>query len=211
MKKHLYLAIILFGAMLTITMPVLAQTVHGVTGLIKAPTASVLKEGELTASFNSFKGERYAAVGLGVFPGVEVGLSSHLASHLDLIGSLKVNLIPEDLYPAIAVGLQTSHHKTDYYIVGSKQLGAVGLRGHFGFGTGSFRNGFGGISSVLNPVAISNTSSQFIVPLTTFMIEYDGQGLNSGLSFKFGQDLAAKVFVTELQEFGFNLKYSVMF
>lgn len=207
----LYLGIILIGFLLVFNSQVQANTVEGITGLINTPTASVMPDGQLSANFHSFRGERFAAIGLGVFPGVEVGLSSHLASHTELVGSLKVNLITEDDWPAIAVGLQSSHDGTDYYIVGSKQLGTVGLRGHFGIGTGKFRGGFGGISSVLNPVAISNTSSNFVVPLTTFMIEYDGYGLNSGLSFKFGQDLAAKVYVTDLQNFGFSFKYSVMF
>lgn len=209
--SSLYLSFVAICILMLLTFPVQAHTINGATGLINTPTASVLGDGELVANFSSFKGHYFAAVGLGVFPGVEVGLSSQLSSENQLSGTLKVNLLPEDKLPAVAVGLQTRSGGADYYIVASKQLGTVGLRGHFGLGTGIFRKGFGGISSVLNPVSISNSNNRFTIPLATFIIEYDGSGLNTGLSLKFSPDLSAKVYVTELSHIGFGFKYGVKF
>lgn len=189
-----------------------ACAITNATGLLKISTASTLEEGELVSSYNHFNGRSYASLGLGVLHGVEVTITSRVFSKSpDLIGNLKVLLLDEDRWPAVAVGLTASNNNANYYIVGSRQIGLPGLRGHFGLGTGRYSKGFAGISSVLNPVTVSSRAKGYALPLTTAVLEYDGRGLNTGVIMRFRPDLEGKLYVSDLQYFGLALRYTTFF
>lgn len=91
------------------------------------------------------------------------------------------------------------------------QIGAPGIRGHIGFGSGQFSRGFAGISSVLNPVTVISSDRKFSMPVTTVIVETDGWRINTGLSLKFNQELSAKVMVSGFKDFGFGVSYSYRF
>jgi len=190
----------------------LAHNAYGVTGLINIPTASVLSSGSMSIGYSAFRGGHYASVILGAFPNVEVGLASDLSSkNPSFLGSAKVKILNEADYPAVAVGLTADGNHVNYYLVCSMQVGFPGVRGHIGFGTGRYKSGFAGISSVLNPVSISTSNKRFTLPVTTVLIEYDGSGLNTGLSFKFNQKLESKIIVSDFNQIGFAVNYSHTF
>ncbi len=189
-----------------------AHPISSATGLLQIPSAQVLDESELSVSYNHSNRKGYASLGLGVFPGVEVGMTSQVSSNnSNIVGSLKVKLMEEDILPAISVGLMSRNSKTDYYVVGSKQLGVAGLRGHFGLGTGSYSRGFAGVSSVLNPVSVASSGNHIAIPLTTLVIEYDGAALNTGVIMRFNQHVQVRAYVSDLQSLGFGLRYTMKF
>jgi len=189
-----------------------AHNVFGSTGLINIPTASVAPNGSLSTAFHLFNGTNHVSVVLGAFPNVEVGLVSRLGGSEALFsGTAKVQLLQEGEYPAVAVGLVTDSDRTSFYIVGSMQIGAPGIRGHIGFGSGQFSRGFAGISSVLNPVTVISSNRKLSMPVTTVIVETDGWRINTGLSLKFSQELSAKVMVSGFKHFGFGVNFSHRF
>ena len=98
------------------------------------------------------------------------------STNLGLVGNIKVKLLEETIdYPALALGLRVDGGKASYYVVGSMQIRMPGVRGHAGIGTGVYSRPFVGISSVLNPVAITSADKQFSMPLTTLTMEFDGR------------------------------------
>lgn len=189
-----------------------AHNVFGSTGLINIPTASVAPSGSFSAAYHLFGGGSHLSMILGAFPNVEVGLVSRFGEPgAGFFGSVKVQLLQEGDYPGVAVGLTTNGDTASYYIVGSMQIGAPGIRGHIGFGSGQFSRGFAGISSVLNPVTVISSDRKFSMPVTTVIVETDGWRINTGLSLKFNQELSAKVMVSGFKDFGFGVSYSYRF
>ncbi len=201
--------VLMIGASSTVG---LAHNVYGTTGLLNIPTASVLPSGSFSLAYNYFRGDNHASVILGAFPGVEVGLATRIVdADPRFAGNVKVQLLSEGEYPAIAVGLNTDLNQANFYLVGSMQIGVPGVRGHLGFGSGRYKSGFAGISSVLNPVSISTDSSKLTMPLTTFMLEFDGRGLNTGVIMKFANSLETKFLLTDFQRIGFGVSFSTHF
>lgn len=189
-----------------------AHNVSGSTGLINIPTAAVKPSGSVSAAYQSLRGTGNFSVILGAFPGVEVGMGAHFKNNAQTFsGSVKVQILQEQDYPAVAVGLTTDGSQASFYLVGSMQLGIPGVRGHFGFGSGRFQRGFAGISSVLNPVSVVSSDRSFTVPVTTFIVEYDGRGLNTGVSLKFNQKLDAKLILSDFESLGLGISYSHRF
>lgn len=184
-----------------------ASSVDGATGLINIPTASTMTASTASLSYHSFKGGNYASVIVGVAPGVEAGLSARFGDKTNLFGSLKVNLVKELDYPAVSVGLRAGNDQLNYYAVASMQLGAPGVRGHAGIGTGRYSSGFAGLSIVLNPVSVSTTNRKITVPLTTAIFEYDGSGLNAGVLLKFNNSLNGKIYLSDFSSLGFGVNY----
>lgn len=189
-----------------------AHNVSGSTGLINIPSASVAPSGSISAAYHLFNGTSHISMVLGAFPGVEVGIASRLDdSQNPLSGNVKVQLLKEAEYPAIAAGLAAGQDNVSYYVVGSMQIGIPGVRGHIGWGSGQFSRGFAGISSVLNPVTIISSEWRIPMPVTTVIVETDGWRINAGLSMKFNQQLSAKVMVSGFKHFGFGVSYSHSF
>ncbi|HHT36021.1 MAG: YjbH domain-containing protein [Candidatus Wallacebacter cryptica] len=189
-----------------------AHNIYGSTGLINIPTASIMPSGSVGAAFHQLRGGGHFSVVLGAFPGVEVGLASHFKQHSQTFsGSVKVQILQEQDYPAVAVGLTTDGSQASYYLVGSMQLGIPGVRGHLGFGSGRYSRGFAGISSVLNPVSIVSSDRKFTVPVTSLLVELDGTGLNAGVSLKFNQTLDARLMLMNFDSLGLGISYSHRF
>lgn len=215
MQKRKFVGILVIVALVLFVQPFVQPalaSINGSTGLINIPTAGTLAESNLIVSYHHFKGSGTIALTMGVFNGVEVGVSSRLRTGEPLNGNLKVKLLQEtSTVPAFAVGLETYMGTPMYYGVLSKQIGAAGVRGHIGIGTGKYRHGVLGISAVLNPVTISSVNKSLKVPVTTLIAEYDGSGLNTGLSFRFNSDFSGKVFVSKMKDFGFGLSYTARF
>lgn len=207
-KLWIMLIAILFGITMVGTGPIGAQTIHGTTGLVNIPSASVAPSGSISAGYYWFNENHHLSTSLGAFPGVEVGLGAKLAnSNATFSGDIKVQLLEEADYPAVAVGLHAKGSKVSYYIVGSMQLGAPGVRGHAGFGTGKNNNWFFGISTVLNPVSVAPAGSRLHIPVTTLSVEFDGSDLNAGLLFKFNQNLSGKFMLTNLSRWGLGVSF----
>ena len=64
---------------------------------------------------------------------------------------------------------------------------------------------------MLNPVSIVSSDRSFTVPVTTFIVEYDGRGLNTGVSLKFNQKLDAKLILSDFESLGLGISYSHRF
>lgn len=190
----------------------LAHTIYGTTGLINIPSASVAPSGSISFGYDWFKGRSNVSVNLGAFPGVEAGLASQFTNNGNhFSGNVKVNLLEEGDHPAVSVGLRAASERLDFYLVSSMQIGAPGVRAHLGFGSGRYNSGFAGISAVLNPVSVSSGSSQVAVPVTTMIIEYDGNGLNTGVKMRFDQKLEGRVVISDFKSLGLGINYNHRF
>jgi hypothetical protein len=62
-----------------------------------------------------------------------------------------------------------------------------------------------GVSFMLNPVKVSN------VPTTSLFLEYDGQGLNGGLTAQFSPELKANIGLSMGYGMSFGLSYKTAF
>ena len=123
-----------------------------------------------------------------------------------LYATVKAALMEEtsDL-PGFAIGGELSLDRQHLYAVASKQIGLPGLRAHLALGSGRFSRGMAGVSFMLNPVKTSN------VPTTSLFLEYDGRGLNGGLTAQFNPELKANVGLSFDYGISFGVNYKLGF
>lgn len=202
-KKSLAL-ILLFFMFFTSTSAVLASRV------LVVPTADSLGTGvgELAYSYHRNKGSLELNVGL--YPGVNLGMRQEFGG--SLFGTLKVAILEETQNrPAFALGGELTVGKTQHiYAVLSKQLGTPGVRGHLALGTGRYSRGMAGVSLMLNPVQIKNNQG-LTLPTTSLILEYDGKGLNGGITAQFNSAFQGYVAVATEHGLGFGLDYKLAF
>ena len=119
-----------------------AHNIYGSTGLINIPTASIMPSGSVGAAFHQLRGGGHFSVVLGAFPGVEVGLASHFKQHSQTFsGSVKVQILQEQDYPAVAVVINHGWQPSQLLSCGKHAAWYSGSEGTFSFGSGRYSRG----------------------------------------------------------------------
>lgn len=157
------------------------------SNVLVTPTADVLPTGLMEINFLQNRGLSSLQLQAGVYPGVSVGLKQNFGG--SLFATARVALLEEEVdRPAFALGAELSLEKPNVYAVLSKQLGGPALRGHLAFGLGRYSRGMAGLTMVLNPIRVNNKQG-LTLPTTALFLDYDGQGLNTGITAQFSPEL----------------------
>ena len=197
MRKHLimYLCFVLV---------ILGSSVAAASSkVLVAPTADITRNGTIEVDFRHNRGLSSLELQAGIYPGISVGVKQNFGGAF--FGTARIAFSEEgENRPAFAVGGEFSVEKPNIYAVVSKQLGTPGLRGHLAFGLGRYSRGMAGLTMVLNPIRVNNPQG-LSLPTTSLFLDYDGQGLNTGISAKFSPELS-----TDLAwAFGHGLSFGV--
>lgn len=168
------------GCLLFSAVGVAAPTTMGSTGLIDAPSADVLREGQLFFGYYHLHEGNAWTIGAGLSDRFEVGFSQ---ANYDRGGdksylNFKYALHTEGLLiPGIAVGLEDVTDESDRsaYVALSKGL-PLGFRLHAGYGGGRYDGFFYAVEKRLNPLGIGG-----VFPDTSLIVEHDGHAMNYGM------------------------------
>jgi len=163
-----------------------APSMSGSTGLVRIPTADVLRTGQASAGYYYWHDNGNGVLALGVAKEFEISASAPWRNGNPQAWSTnaKLNIFQETLlYPAVAIGIEDidGRERRSVYGVISKDL-PYGLRIHFGAGTGRFDGLFGAVEKVLNPTSVKKQGSGF--PVTSLIVEMDGNKMNYGLRLR---------------------------
>ena len=163
----------------------------GSTGMIRTPTADVIRSGQAGAGYYYWQDNGNGVVAFGVAKGFEVSAAAPWNNGTPQAWTInaKWNVSQETLLtPAIAVGCEDLDGRTRRSVYGviSKAL-PYGFRIHVGTGTGRFDGMFGAIEKVLNPTSVKSKSSGF--PVTSLIVEMDGKKMNYGLRMRLARGL----------------------
>lgn len=192
---------------LILSVIVLGAVVPTQARIMVVPTADVLSDGTVELRLYNHRGRTYLSGAVGILGSLQADVTAIMASETQLRTALQLALLKEQQSaPGLGLGVEISGSRVDFYGILSKQLGMAGIRGHLAWGSGRYSNGMVGVSYVLNPVRVNPNS-----PTMTLGVEYDGQGLNSGLIAQFAPNLSAHVYLTDFQRLGAGLKYRLSF
>ncbi len=180
--------------LMLLTVIVSADSYLGPKGLMTVPTADVSRQG--VAGFGaSFTEDRfYGNIKASFVENLELGLGG--SNYGPIYGFFKWRLVGETpANPGVAVGATGS----SFYGVVSKNLTNTGLKGHLGYGSERYGGFFGGLSYVVNPVAVSATNTP--VPIITLMGEFKENrhlqeslsAVNFGARFQFTRDFGVDI------------------
>ncbi len=183
-------------------------SLHGLTGWINLPSASVPGENHLSAAIH--RGDVKLNVGLwnfleaGVYVEVDqLGARSEKYRYLsswekvqsqvpefvkeNFFGQAKLKLLDQDW---AGVSLAGGIERQDTFVVAQRYFGGtsrVTLLG--GWGTGRFAKGFGGLSKTIMPGA-------------ELTFEYDGQGMNTGIRMLLAQNVVFNLAIQDMNTVG---------
>jgi hypothetical protein len=180
MKKMLILGLLL---VILSTASFAAPTFYGPTGLIKSPSADSLAAGEFDLALHNYNKTNILTFNLGLAKGFEAGISARNSNNSNSTrGFLKYTIVPERSGQiGIAVGAKARSNDTSFFVVGSKYLPEIGVRGHLGMetvGNGTF---FVSASKTL--------PSKQAFPKMIAMGEFYGGELNLGLRMLLTRDV----------------------
>ncbi|NLM39334.1 MAG: YjbH domain-containing protein [Firmicutes bacterium] len=174
--------------------------------IIAVPSADVLPDGAIELSLFNHRGNTHLKGSVGMFNQLQADLGGVFSSEAHLRTALKLALVKEQTaVPGVALGMEITDSRLDFYGVLSKQL-VSGIRGHLAFGSGRYSKGMVGLSYVLNPVQVNKNA-----PLLTLGVEYDGSGLNTGITAKFAPNFGAHIYLSDFQRLGAGLNYRFSF
>ncbi len=168
-----------------------APSVTGSSGMIRIPSADVLRSNEFSTGYYYWQDGGAAVAAVGLPPNIEVSASVPWQNGSPGIWNVnaKFSLNQEMLLiPAVAVGLENiaGQSPTSIYGVISKSL-PYGYRIHLGAGNGRFSGFFGAIEKVLNPTKLRKKPSGF--PVTSIIAEMDGRKMNYGARIRLAHGL----------------------
>ncbi|MGM0501825.1 MAG: hypothetical protein ACQERJ_04800 [Bacillota bacterium] len=197
--------------------PVLEANTFGDNSLLTIPTADILEQQNLNASYQLLDERDLLVFNYGFNENVQLGTNldwtQGLDDDVDVYPTIKVKLVAEqeDFQPAVAVGV----FDRNYYITASKTTSISGIRAHAGLFNydGGDNEGFLGVSKVLNPVTISTDNKDLKMPVTTVIAEYN-EGFNLGTKLRFNQNISADLGVVDLfddSEFTLGLNFKNKF
>ncbi len=181
------------------------------SALLTMPTADLMLPGTFQGSAQWFDGR--GSLGVAVTPSdmVELAVVSSVGHGNPLGFTGKVRLAAEgDVVPNTALGLALLREKVSVFGVISKELGTPGVRIHAAFGTEAYQRGMVGFSAVLNPVVVRRPDG-FSMPVTTVVVEYDGQGVNGGLKMRLSDNVSTQLTLANLRALGFGVQYRTRF
>lgn len=190
-RKSILWLVVCFVSLFLTTPGAAAPSISGSTGMIRIPTADVVRTGQFSAGYYYWQDHGAAVATVGLPARIEVSASAPWgnASSDALMVNAKYNLTPESLLmPAVAVGVEDigGRGQVSAYGVLSKAL-PFGIRVHIGAGTGRFGGMFGAIEKVLNPTSIRKKTSGF--PVTSIIVEMDGAKMNYGARMRLARGL----------------------
>lgn len=166
-----------------------APTINGPTGMVRVPTADVLRLNHFALGQYYWQNGGGTVVGTHIWKNIEISgvqRTFALESNHFLINA-KINLNQEALLiPAVAIGIDDIDNieRRSIYWALSKGL-PYGVRVHMGSGTGRFDGFFFAVEKVLNPQPLRQHSAKF--PITSVIVEYDGYKLNFATRMRFGK------------------------
>lgn len=168
-----------------------APSMSGSTGLIRIPTADVLRPGKASIGYYAWQDQGRGALTLGAVKGLEISAAAPWRNGVEdpWLVNAKMSLLQEELLlPGVVVGIEDAggRDRRSVYGVVSKAL-PYGLRIHIGTGTGRFDGMFGAVEKVLNPVSLKNKHAGF--PVTSLIVEMDGKKMNYGLRLRLDRGL----------------------
>ncbi|HHV93841.1 MAG TPA: YjbH domain-containing protein [Firmicutes bacterium] len=208
MKKWLSFAWVTAVVLVFSAMAAAGTTVTGPTGLLTIPTADVLLQGELSFGYHLRNGEGIGNISYGLLPGAEIGLLTAGPGHSDFGVHGKVVLSREgSSLPGVAVGLCDD----SFYMVASKRLAGVGVRGHVGVGTGHYDGLFLGVSKMLNSVVVDSGPKGFAAPAALLAVEYVKGSFNLGVDVLLSPAVRIKAAVEDFDDLtlGVNFKIAI--
>ena len=174
--------------------------------IIAVPSADVLRDGAIELSLFNHRGKTHLRGTVGMFDVMEAEVGGIFSSKTQLRTALKLALVKEQAQvPGVGLGMEMTDSRIDFYGVLSKQL-VAGIRGHIAFGSGRFSKGMVGLNYVLNPVQVNKNT-----PLLSLGVEYDGSGLNTGITAKFAPNFSALLYLSDFQRLGAGLNYRFSF
>lgn len=168
----------------------------GPRGLILIPTTDVSRQGVTGLGFGYTENKFNVSFKVTLIDNVELGIGG--SNYGPLYGFFKWRLIGETpSSPSFSVGATGS----EFYGVISKNLTDAGLKGHIGLSTGGYGIVFGGVSYIINPIAVS--SGKTPIPVITLMGEFLGlrqdgvkkNVINIGSRLQFNRDFGVDVSV----------------
>lgn len=188
-----------------IVMLLCSTAIASASRVLGSPTADVTPTGMVEIDFLQNRGLSSLELQAGIYPGISIGAKQNFGGAF--FGTARVALSEEESdRPGFALGGEFSVGKPHIYAVLSKQLGGPSLRGHLAFGLGRYSRGMAGLTMMLNPVRV-NTQQGLTLPTTSLFLDYDGQGLNTGITAQFSPE-----FKTDLAwAFGHGLSFGVNF
>ncbi|NLA57869.1 MAG: YjbH domain-containing protein [Firmicutes bacterium] len=209
MKKHWLSTVCVMVVVLMFSVGAAAgTTVSGPTGLLTLPTADALAPGELSFSYHVEDGDGIGSIAYGLIPGLEIGLLTTGPRNNNLGVHGKAVLSHEGTsLPGVAVGLCDD----SFYMVASKRLLGVGVRGHVGVGTGKYDGLFLGVSKMLNPVVVDSGMKGSSTPAALLAVEYAKGAFNLGVDVLLSPEVRIKVATEDFDTLilGVNFKVSL--
>ncbi len=197
MRNYPFIVFVLFAVLIVGAMPAAASRI------LSMPTADVIGEA-LELNFLYHRGISSLEAQYGFYPGLSGGLRQEFGGNL--YATLRAAIVEEtQSLPGFALGGELSLKQPHLYAVASKQLGLPGLRGHLALGTGRYAKGMAGVSLMLNPVQVKNA------PTTSLFVEYDGDGVNGGLTAQFSPELKANLGLSSGYGLSFGLSFRAAF
>ena len=163
----------------------------GTTGMIRTPTADVVRSGHTGAGYYYWQDNGNGVLVFGAAKDIEVSTAAPWNNGTSQAWTVnaKWNVSQETLLtPAIAVGCEDvdGRNRRSVYGVVSKAL-PYGFRVHVGTGTGRFEGMFGAVEKVLNPTSLKKQGSGF--PVTSLIVEMDGKKMNYGIRMRLARGL----------------------
>lgn len=176
--------------------------------VLAVPTADVADK-QLQLEYGYHRGQSLLDFKVGILPGLNIGVRQEFKGNFS--GIFKAAVMEEtQSYPGLAVGGEISVKARHIYAVLSKQLGFPGFRGHLAVGTGRYALGMAGLSLMLNPVQVK-TKWGIALPTASLAAEYDGMGLNVGLTARFSPSFQGYLALFGGQRLGFGFNYKAEF
>lgn len=205
----LALSLLVFGAAL----PALAwPSVYGPTGLITTPTADTMKSGGFNFGLFRWSEANYLTFNMSPMDNLEFGVTGETGDHWSYVwANVKFRLVPESKqYPGVAVGVTDllDDYSRGAYVVVTKNLSEIGMRGSIGVKSGGGL--IAGIAKDFNTVSITS-GKRSAGPNTTFMAEIDGSDLNLGVGIGLTPQLRANVYLYDMNSAVLGLSYQAKF
>lgn len=160
-----------------------APSVTGPTGLIDTPSASMLREGQVSLGYYHLNHSGAGVFNTSLSGNLELGVAGfrYDGGHNNkTMVNAKLSLVPETiLSPGFAVGIEDAANmdKRSVYAVASKGL-PFGFRLHVGAGNGRFDGMFAALEKTIKPAGAMTGNNTF--PATTLLAEFNGKTMNYG-------------------------------
>lgn len=208
-----WVSIVTLILLVVLAVPVCATSLQGMKGLMVVPSADTPAEGKYGLNFQLVNGsDSILSFNYGIWENFEIFASldsTDKFSESELNGGLKARVLRETrVQPSLALGLRGR----DLFVVASKMLDyKTNIRGHLGFGTGTFDGLYFGFNKLYNPITISSSDASYLIPVTNFKIDYMQSEINLGADFLFNEHFVLNFGVLNLRELTYGIGYTSVF